>query len=208
MDSLKMMLYIFARIGLMLLLCVFGAFVGVILIPSLCNLMPGSWMPVKKFLTDSSNMSLIAFIITTIIMVYLFFDDGKKHSAYEEWSSVTISIVLILMMFAYFIPAIFYESFNAEGKGKVFYLVFYYPSEWIRNNTDLAYTVSVLAGMGSTLLLCLASYVTSFRLYVKKHPVILKQMEERRSIAADEEEQEEDEAVTDAADTDNDVGFK
>ena len=193
MDSLKMMLYIFARIGLMLLLCVFGAFVGVILIPSLCNLMPGSWISVKNFLTDSSNMSLIAFVITTLIMVYLFFNDGKIHSAYEEWSSVTITTVLLLMMFAYFIPAIFYESFNAEGKGKFFYLVLYYPSEWIRLHFDLAYTVSVLVGMGCTLLLCMASYVFSFRLYVKKHPVILKRMQESAASADDETDDETEE---------------
>lgn len=197
MDSLKMMFYIFARIGLMLLLCVFGAFVGVILIPSLCNLMPGSWMPVKRFLTDSSNMSLIAFIMTTIIMVYLFYNDGKVHSAYEEWSSVTITTVLLLMMFAYFIPAIFYESFNAEGKGKFFYLVLYYPSEWIRLHFDLAYTVSVLIGMGMTLILCMASYVTSFKIYVKKHPVILKRMQEAQLPAADDEDDELENADND-----------
>lgn len=197
MDSLKMMFYIFARIGLMLLLCVFGAFVGVILIPSLCNLMPGSWMPVKRFLTDSSNMSLIAFIMTTIIMVYLFYNDGKVHSAYEEWSSVTITTVLLLMMFAYFIPAIFYESFNAEGKGKFFYLVLYYPSEWIRLHFDLAYTVSVLIGMGMTLILCMASYVTSFKIYVKNHPVILKRMQEAQLPAADDEDDELENADND-----------
>ena len=197
MDSLKMMFYIFARIGLMLLLCVFGAFVGVILIPSLCNLMPGSWMPVKRFLTDSSNMSLIAFIMTTIIMVYLFYNDGKVHSAYEEWSSVTITTVLLLMMFAYFIPAIFYESFNAEGKGKFFYLVLYYPSEWIRLHFDLAYTVSVLIGMGMTLILCMASYVTSFKIYVKKHPVILKRMQEAQLPAAYDEDDELENADND-----------
>ncbi len=181
----------------MLLLCVFGAFVGVILIPSLCNLMPGSWMPVKRFLTDSSNMSLIAFIMTTIIMVYLFYNDGKVHSAYEEWSSVTITTVLLLMMFAYFIPAIFYESFNAEGKGKFFYLVLYYPSEWIRLHFDLAYTVSVLIGMGMTLILCMASYVTSFKIYVKKHPVILKRMQEAQLPAADDEDDELENADND-----------
>ncbi len=192
MDSLKLLLYILARIGLMLLLCLFGAFVGVILFPSLCNLMPGSWMSVKNVLIDQSNESIIAFIICTIIMVRVFYNDGKIHAAYEEWSSVTITTVLLLMMFAYFIPAIFFDSFNAEGKGKVFYLVLYYPSEWIRRNFDVAYTVSVLVGMGATLLICLAAYIISFRLYVKKHPVILRRMHEPPAPELPDEDDEDD----------------
>ncbi|MBR1422783.1 MAG: hypothetical protein IJ571_04995 [Ruminococcus sp.] len=192
MDSLKLLLYILARIGLMLLLCVFGAFVGVILFPSLCNLMPGSWMSVKNILIDQSNESIIAFAICTIIMVRVFYNDGKIHAAYEEWSSITITTVLLLMIFFYFIPAIFYTSFSSEGKGEVFYLVFYYPSVWLRDGFGLEYTVSVLVGMGATLLLCFAAYLISFRLYVKKHPVILKRMQEPPEPDDDEEDDDDD----------------
>ena len=49
MDSLKMLIYIASRIGMMILLCVFGAFIGVILFPAVCTLMPGSWHTVKTF---------------------------------------------------------------------------------------------------------------------------------------------------------------
>ena len=193
MDSFKLMVYIAARIGLMLLLCIFGAFVGVILLPSLCNVMPGSWRPVKDVLTDNSIMSIVAFAVTTLILVRLFYNDGKIHAAYEEWSSVTIVTVLLPMIFFYFIPAIFYTSFSSEGKGEVFYLVFYYPSVWLRERLGIQYTVSVLLGMGATLLMCLASYVISFRLYVKKHPVILKRMKEESAPSEDDEEENIDE---------------
>ena len=194
MDSLKMLIYIASRIGMMILLCVFGAFIGVILFPAVCTLMPGSWHTVKTFFTDTDNMSIIAFAVTTIIMVRLFYNDGKLHSAYEEWSSVMISTVLLFMLFIYFIPAIFYESFNAEGKGKVFYLVLYYESEWLRHIADMPYTVSVLIGMGMTLFCCFASYIIAFRIYVRRHPVILKQMAEKAAPSSDEDEDENDES--------------
>ncbi len=193
MDSLKMLIYIAARIGLMILLCVFGAFIGVILFPAICSVMPGSWEGIKHFMTDSTNMSIISFAVTTIIMVRLFYNDGKLHSAYEEWSSVMISTVLLFMLFIYFVPAIFYESFNAEGKGKVFYLVLYYVSQWLRDMGEMPYTVSVLIGMGMTLFLCFAAYIIAFRIYIKKHPVILKQMAQRAAPPEDEEDDEEGE---------------
>ena len=49
------------------------------------------------------------------------------------------------------------------------------------------YTIGVLVGNGLQLLICFGAYVGSFRLYVKRHPVILKAM------AASDEDDEEDE---------------
>ena len=84
----------------------------------------------------------------------------------------------------------------------VFYNGFYYPLSWLcdgvgtgltrsyRDNDPtglgLPYTIGVLVGNGIQLSLCFAAYVTSFKLYVKKHPVILKAM------SADEELEDEE----------------
>ena len=213
MDSFRAMLYTFARIGLMLLLDIFGMFAGAVLFPGLASLVPsnGSGVSesgkvtvsgVKAFFTNPIVGSVIGFMIMTAILVWIFYDDGKKHAAYEEWSWENILIIIVLMLMAAFVPSIFRESFKESATMTVFYNGFYYPLSWLcdgvgtgltrsyRDNDPtglgLPYTIGVLVGNGIQLSLCFAAYVTSFKLYVKKHPVILKAM------SADEELEDEE----------------
>lgn len=186
MNSLKFLGYIFARIGLMIILAVFGAFTGVILFPSIVTLLPSSMMSVKTFMINPNVESAIAFIIMTVFFLRIFYDDGKRHAAYESWSSVSITIVYLLMLVVYFIPVIFRDSFSAEGKGDVFYLIYYYPCHWLSEGLGLDYMISVLVGMGVLLAMSYAVYLLAFRIYVHKHPVILKSM--TAPIVAEDEE--------------------
>lgn len=186
MDSLKFLGYISARIGLMIILSVFGAFTGVILFPSIVTLLPSSMMSVKTFMINPNVESAIAFIIMAAFFLRIFYDDGKRHAAYESWSSVNITIVYLIMLVVYFIPAIFRDSFSAEGKGDVFYLIYYYPCHWLSDGLGLDYMVSVLLGMGILLVMSFAVYLLAFKIYVHKHPVILKDMT-APAVAEDEE---------------------
>lgn len=193
MDSIKFLLYTLARIGLMLLLAVFSAFVGEIIFPAIVSLVPSSATDLKNFMTDPVVDSVIGMIIITFFLVWIFYDDGKRHSAYESWSSVNITIVFLLMIFIYFIPAIFRDSFAAEGKLDVFYLVLYYPCRWLTEKFEMNYLISVIVGMGIILVASFMSYFTAFKLYVKKHPFILQQMNERKYASENEEDNESDE---------------
>ena len=205
MDSFKAMLYTFARIGLMFLLDIFGMFVGAVLFPGLATLIPSSGSGVSKsgqitvsglkaFFTNPIVGSVIGFLVMTAILVWIFYDDGKKHAAYEEWSWENILIIIVLMLMAAFVPSIFRESFKESATMTVFYNALYYPLSWLcdgvgtgltrsyRDNDPtglgLPYTVGVLIGNGVQLGLCFAAYVVSFKLYIKRHPVILKALKE------------------------------
>ena len=214
MDGFRGLLYTLARLGLMLLLDMFGMFCGGVLFPGLASLIPASSgtgadksgqvtvTGVKAFFTDPIVGSVIGFIVMTAILVWLFYDDGKKHAAYEEWSWENIIIILIVMLMAAFVPSIFRESFKESTAMTVFYNAFYYPLSWLCDGVGtgltrsyreaaagigLPYTIGVLVGNGLQLLICFGAYVGSFRLYVKRHPVIL------NAMAASDEDDEEDE---------------
>ncbi len=214
MDSFKAMLYTFARLGLLFLLDLFGMFCGAVLFPCIATLIPASSgdgatkkgqltvSGLKAFFTDPIVGSVIGFVIMTAILVFIFYDDGKKHAAYEEWSWENILVVLVILLLAAFVPAIFRESFKESATMTVFYNGLYYPLSWLcdgvgtgltRTYRDevsggfgLPYTVAVLVGNGIQLGLCFAAYVFSFMLYVKRHPVILK------AKALDNEDEAED----------------
>ena len=187
MDSIKFLLYTLARIGLMFLLAVFSAFAGEILFPAIVTLLPSSAAGIKDFFTDPVSQSAIGMGIMVIFLVWIFYDDGKRHAAYESWSSINITIVYLIMLCIYFIPGIFRDSFAAEGKLDVFYLVLYYPCHWLSDGFQMNYLVSIVVGMGIILALSFVSYMLAFRIYIKKHPVILKRMQERRYYNEEDE---------------------
>ena len=143
MEEIKFLKYILSRIGIMIVLTLFSAFAGIVLIPALVTVFPSFFLR-------------------------LFYDDGKRHAAYENWSWVNITIVYLLMLLVYFIPAIFRDSFSQEGKGDIFYKVLYYPCIWLNEGVGI--------GIGLLLAASYCFYLIAYKVYVHKHPVILKSM--------------------------------
>ncbi|WP_294486314.1 hypothetical protein [uncultured Ruminococcus sp.] len=165
--------YTLARLGLLLALVLFGAFTGAVLFPSLVTFLPYSMVGVKNFLTQPNVGSVIGTVVICLFLIWVFFDDGRKHTAYEEWSMTTILTVLILVGMFYYIPAIFRDSFSAEGKGEIFYKVLYYPAGWVISVLGGDYMTGVLGSMLLLMGTALVTYVVSYKMYVKKHPVLL-----------------------------------
>ena len=95
----------------------------------------------------------------------------------------TIFAVLIMVGMFYFIPAIFRDSFHAEGKGEIFYMVLYYPAGWLIDLFDDNYIIGIMFSILVMLGTAFAAYVISYKTYVKKHPVLLSS---GRHSAADE----------------------
>lgn len=187
--------YTLSRLGLLLALVLFGAFSGAVLFPSLATFLPYSMLEVKNFITASNVESAIGTVIICLFLVWVFFDDGKKHTAYDEWSMTTILTALILVGLFYFIPAIFRDSFSAEGKAEVFYLVLYYPARWVISLCSDNYLVGVLGSIFVMLGTAFAAYVLSYKRYVKKHPVVLERRNRPLAEAIDDEEEDENEDV-------------
>lgn len=178
--------YTITRLGLLLALVLFGAFTGAVLFPSLVTFLPYSMVGVKNFFTQPDVKSLVGTVVICLFLIWVFFDDGKKHTAYEEWSLTTILTVLILVGLFYFIPAIFRDSFHAEGKGDIFYMVLYYPAEWLIDLFDDNYIIGIMFSILVMLGTAFAAYVISYKNYVKKHPVLLSSG--GRSVTSDEDE--------------------
>lgn len=165
--------YTIARLGLLLALVLFGAFTGAVLFPSLVTFLPYSMAGVKNFFTQPEVKSVVGTVVICLFLIWVFFDDGKKHTAYAEWSLTTILTVLILVGMFYFIPAIFRDSFHAEGKGDIFYMVLYYPAGWLIDLFNDNYIIGIMFSILVMLGTAFAAYVISYKNYVKKHPVLL-----------------------------------
>jgi len=192
MDLLDTLLYTLARIGLMIMLILLGAFAGEILFPGIATFLPSSMAEFKNFITDDTVQSVIAMFIVIIFFLWVFYDDGKRHSAYENWNIVNIFIVLILMLMIYFVPAIFRESFHSEGKAEVFFLIWYYPCLWLSSKQSLGYMTGVLLAEMIMIASAFAAYFAAYKIYVKKHPVLLVPKEERHIVQTEDEDNEND----------------
>ena len=86
MEAIKFLKYILSRIGIMIVLTLFSAFAGIVLIPALVTVFPSSTSAFKSFMTNSNVDSFIGFAVMLIFFLRLFYDDGKRHAAYENWS--------------------------------------------------------------------------------------------------------------------------
>lgn len=199
MDLLDTLLYTLARIGLMIMLILLGAFVGEILFPGIATFLPSSMMGFKNFITDDTVQSVIAMFIVMIFFLWVFYDDGKRHSAYENWNIVNIFIVLILMLMIYFVPAIFRESFHSEGKAEVFFLIWYYPCLWLSSKQSLGYMTGVLLAELIMIASAFAAYFAAYKIYVKKHPVLLVPKSERHIGQTEDEENGNDSYSSDGS---------
>lgn len=173
MDSLKFLLYTLGRIGVLIMVNLFASFTGKILLPAVASFVPER-SAVSQFVLNEVNCSVIAWLVLLAFMLVLFFDDGKRHAAYDIWNSINVMIVLILMLLIYFVPAVFRSSFHAEGKGKAFYSIVYFPVYWLEEKFGMAYTSAAGIGIGLILILLFAVYVISYKIYMKKHKSLYK----------------------------------
>ena len=187
MDSLKFLLYTLARIGLLIGSTAFAVFVGAAAFPALASPEGGA----RDTLMGDSLRSVVSFFVILLFLLPLFFDDGKKHAAYEIWSSVNITLTLIFMVMVCFVPSIFRDSFEPDGKANAFYEFAYFPYVWLSKGFGLDFVVSVLLGLGLIAGILFGAYLLSFKRYVKKHPVILGGAKRREQLTAEEEDESE-----------------
>jgi hypothetical protein len=188
MDLLDYILYTLARIGVLLVLVLLGAFVGEILFPAIVSFLPYSAIEVKEFFTNDTVQSAIALIVVCLFFLWIFYDDGKRHTAYENWSSVNITAVLLIMFIVYFIPAIFRDSFHAEGKADVFYRILYYPCSCLGADSSDTFMLGIVLTEVVIVLCALVSYVFAYKRYVHKHPSVLNERKTDLNISIDDEE--------------------
>lgn len=187
MDSFQFLMYTLGRIAVMLAAIAFGVMAGTVLYPAVTSLLPDGSL--RTSLMSETLRSVISYLVIAAMLIPVFFDDGKKHAAYEIWSSVNITITLLFMAMICFIPSIFRDSFEPEGKANAFYKIAYFPYIWFGGSDFVA---KVLVGVTVMTALLLVTYVLSFKHYARLHPVILRPSKPREEEADTEEDDTED----------------
>ena len=76
--------YTASRLGLLLMLVIFGAFSGAVLFPSIATFLPYTLVDIKTLITDSVFDSAVGTVVVCMFLIWIFFDDAKRHTAYEE----------------------------------------------------------------------------------------------------------------------------
>ena len=84
MEPIKFLKYILSRIGIMIVLTLFSAFAGIVLIPALVTVFPSSASAFKSFMTNSNVDSFIGFAV----MLIFFLTISTKNPPYHILSSI------------------------------------------------------------------------------------------------------------------------
>lgn len=171
---MKNILYILSRIGIFLFGNIALSVVSVTIITWVVNLfatVSSDKLKIKEVLFDGGGVwSLSAFILLSVLMFVLFYDDGKRHTAYEKYDIVFISITFLLMFAVFYVPVMFMDKTSGlvtEGfKG------FYFPSKWLNEYFGLDYMLSALVTGIFPLLCGYVAYILSHKIYLKNHPVL------------------------------------
>lgn len=146
------------------------------------SVLPASLVGLKETLIDDRCGSLVAAATMTVLLGLVFYDDGKKHAAYEDWDALMVSITHIIMLMVYFVPVIFYNPNDITKAAEFAYYIYYFPCRWIMLFFGADIMTSAALGMALVLAVQLALYLFSYGSYKKKHPFSFK------APAADAEE--------------------
>ncbi len=170
------LLYVLARVGLLLAVNLFSVFASIVLCAGISTILGVIFESSSRFVTlelipflnASTTTSVVGYLILVGIMLRVFWDDGKRHTAYGKFSMPVMTIAVVVMFVIYVIPSIFFEeakdSLAAGIKG------FYKPSLWLSGVTDGSIKIPVVISAGLIALVCMVVYKLSGDRYLKKHP--------------------------------------
>ncbi len=161
-DSLRTMLYGWARFGLFWLINIFAMIVGRTAILGII----GTAFPKLALYDRPELLSFFSWLIPAWLLTWLFWDDAKRHTAYGRYDPVAVTIILLLIGIVYYAPVFI---LNAMEDRKVVATVesFYFTSFWLSAIDDDP-QVYGLIGSVLQILLCLGSYTVAHRYYLKK----------------------------------------
>jgi len=169
------LLYVVARVGLLLAVNLFSLFASILLCAGISTVLGVIFensrfvvLDLIPFLNNPTTTSVVGYLILLGIMVRIFWDDGKRHTAYGKFSMPVVTITAFVMFVIYVIPSIFFEeakdSLAAGIKG------FYKPSLWLSEVTNGSIKIPVVISAGLIALVCMVIYKLSGDRYLKKHP--------------------------------------
>lgn len=168
------LLYVLARIGLFVAVNVFAIFASRILcsvistILGICFKTKFVVLKLIPFINSSTTISAVGFLILLGIMLRLFWDDGKRHTAYQRFSMPVVTVAVVFMFLVYSIPTIFLE--DAKDSLAAGIKSFYKPCMWLTKYFDGSIQIPVVISTGIICILCMIIYKLSGDRYLTKHP--------------------------------------
>ncbi len=162
-DSLRNMLYALARFGLFLLINIFGVIIGRTAMLGIL----GTLFPRLHLYDNTQLLSLISWIIPIILLIALFADDAKRHTAYGRYNPILVCSTVILSAAVYYIPAIV-SGYVRDIRVVEFLREIYFTNYWTSWITGDDVEIYAMLGLILTALICILSYMTARKIYLKK----------------------------------------
>ncbi len=162
-DSLRNMLYSLARFGLFWLINIFGVIIGKTAILGIV----GTFIPRLALYDNPETLSAISFVIPICLLIALFADDAKRHTAYGRYNPILVSIVMILTSAVYYVPAAVI-GYVKDPKTASLMKELYFTSYWISKFVGDDVEIYALMGALLMLVICIISYVIARKIYLKK----------------------------------------
>ncbi len=161
-DSLKDMLYSLARFGLFWLINIFGVIIGRTAILGVV----GTFIPRLALYDNPETLSLISWFVPILLLIALFRDDAKRHTAYGRYNPFLVAITMLITCAVYCLPA-FLISYVKDINAANVMREIYFTSFWISKLTN---DVEIYALLGALLMfaICIGSYVISRKIYLRK----------------------------------------
>lgn len=162
-DSVREMLYALARFGLFLLINFFGVIIGKTVILGVV----GTFIPRLHLYDNPNTLSLISFFLPVILLVALFADDAKRHTAYGRYNPILVSLTVIVSAAIYYVPALiigYIKDIKTAGLMKELYFTSYWIADYVPDDVE----IYALLGTLFLAVLCIVSYLISRKIYLKK----------------------------------------
>lgn len=161
-DALRTMLYGWARLGLFWLINIFATIIGRTAILGIV----GTFIPRLALYDNPETLSFISWFIPVWLLIWLFWDDAKRHTAYGRYDPVAVSIIVILTAAVFYAP-VFILEYMTDKKVVTVVTNIYFTSYWLSKIDDDP-QIYALIGAIIEAVLCIASYLIAHRFYLKK----------------------------------------
>lgn len=202
MTYSKGLFYTISRVLMLLLINVFASVVSTTLFAWILNLIIPSFKTsnIKERIFSSGIWSVLAWCVIIVMLIILFYNDGKKHSAYGMFDIFTICIASVFMFVIYFVPILFIDK--AKDNILLVFEGFYFPCKWLLSAFANDYMMAVMIGIIPPIILAAASYCISHIIYQKRHPSLDPLIQNPYYQAAEIESNSEEDEKEDNADND------
>ena len=127
----------------------------------------GTFLPRLQLYSNPVLTSFIAWLIPSILFIALFADDAKRHTAYGRYNPALVSTVMIVTAATYYVPAIvmgYVKDMNAAAMIRELYFSSFWISSFVGDDVEIYGLIGVIL----SLFICVLSYITARKIYLRK----------------------------------------